>query len=285
MQFEILSIRRVFGPFLPFTWCLCGLFVGSTALGEPLRWHRPQSPATLEIDDIASGQDEFEYDNDDSGPTTSTLDAPALLNAPVSARPLEWLGRSEVSGQRTITQASGNVPSVASENDELQRAALQRSIDRVQRLVEKPITSVGTSITSQISAPDIPGSDLRASALQPQFPASHVGDSPMFEYVEFNWQAAATCHRPLYFEEINLERHGYSQVGWLQPAVSAAHFFATVPTLPYQAKLHPPCECVFTLGHGRPGSCVPYRRHYWPFCTREGFAESGAMPELMFSAR
>ncbi len=77
------------------------------------------------------------------------------------------------------------------------------------------------------------------------------------------WEAPALWHRPLYFEEINLERYGYScrRMCLFQPVVSGARFFATVPALPYLISARPPCECVSTLGHYRPGSCVPYRCH------------------------
>jgi hypothetical protein len=83
---------------------------------------------------------------------------------------------------------------------------------------------------------------------------------------QYLWDATCLCHRPLYFEEINLERYGYGCCECLQPAASAAHFFATVPALPYCMAVECPCECVYTLGHYRPGSCPPWRWH-WPPCT------------------
>jgi len=75
------------------------------------------------------------------------------------------------------------------------------------------------------------------------------------------WEASCFCHRPLYFEEINLERYGYGFSECLQPAVSACHFFGTVPALPYKAAVDPPWECDYALGHYRPGSCPPWRYH------------------------
>ena len=96
---------------------------------------------------------------------------------------------------------------------------------------------------------------------------------PVFSY---NWDATCFYHNPLYFEEVNLERYGY-QCGdrsWccsygreccLQPAASAAHFFGTIPALPYCLVADCPTECVYTLGHYRPGNCNPWRRN-WPNC-------------------
>ena len=76
--------------------------------------------------------------------------------------------------------------------------------------------------------------------------------------ITFMWKASALCHKPLYFEDVALERYGHSW-GWhLQPLVSAAHFFATVPILPYKMGLTPPNECIYALGYYRPGNCAPY---------------------------
>ena len=69
-------------------------------------------------------------------------------------------------------------------------------------------------------------------------------------------------HRPLYFEEVNLERYG-NQLP-MQNVISAAHFFTSAGLLPYQFGANPPNCCVSTLGHKRPGDCVPYQRHRWP---------------------
>lgn len=79
---------------------------------------------------------------------------------------------------------------------------------------------------------------------------------PMLTY---QWAATCLCYQPLYFEEINLERYGYGCGKCLQPAASAAHFFGTVPILPYCMAVNCPGECNYTLGEYRPGSCAPWR--------------------------
>lgn len=79
----------------------------------------------------------------------------------------------------------------------------------------------------------------------------------------YYWEAAALCHRPVFFEEIEPERYGNSH-GLLQPVVSTAYFFGTVPLLPYIATAAGPHECTYTLGHYRPGSDIPYRHHCLP---------------------
>lgn len=91
------------------------------------------------------------------------------------------------------------------------------------------------------------------------------------------WVASATRHRPLYFEEVNAERYGYTRSRLLQPAISTVHFFGTVPYLPYLMAADCPCECVYTLGHYRPGSCVAYRQHAWPISVKGATAEAAAV--------
>jgi hypothetical protein len=54
-------------------------------------------------------------------------------------------------------------------------------------------------------------------------------------------------HRPLYFEQPNLERCGVS-CGIFTPYVSAAGFAGHVVLLPLHMLLDPPCTCVPTLG-------------------------------------
>ncbi len=89
------------------------------------------------------------------------------------------------------------------------------------------------------------------------------------------WEAPAFYHRPLYFEEVNLERYGHKH-RHLQPVYSAAHFFANTLALPYKMGVNPPCERIYTLGHYRPGDCNPHDRHGLPFSWR-GIIYTGAV--------
>jgi hypothetical protein len=98
----------------------------------------------------------------------------------------------------------------------------------------------------------------------------------------FNWSATQFCHQPLYFEEANLERYGYGCRPCLQPLVSGAHFFLTVPALPYKMVVNPPRECVYTLGYYRPGDRVPWQRNFLPWDTRAAVVEAGVAVGLVF---
>ena len=99
-----------------------------------------------------------------------------------------------------------------------------------------------------------------------------------FEQICFMWKASALCHRPLYFEEVALERYGHTLVREeFQPIISGAKFFLTIPILPYKMGLNPPHECVYTLGHYRPGSCAPYMVDPLPLSVRAGLIQAGVV--------
>ncbi len=67
------------------------------------------------------------------------------------------------------------------------------------------------------------------------------------------WQASNVVHRPLYFEQRYVERYG-ANFGRLQPIASGVQFAADTALLPAKMLVHPPRECVYSLGYGRPGS-------------------------------
>jgi hypothetical protein len=94
--------------------------------------------------------------------------------------------------------------------------------------------------------------------------------------VTFTWTASGLCHHPLYFEEIQVERYGHTLGPWMQPFASGAHFFLTLPILPYKMGLELPNECMYTLGYYRPGDCAPYMIDPLPLSIRAGLFEAGA---------
>jgi len=92
------------------------------------------------------------------------------------------------------------------------------------------------------------------------------------------WKASGVCTKAAYFEDVQLERYGHTIVGpVLQPVVSGAKFFATVPLLPYKMGVTPPNECVYTLGHHRVGSRSPYMVEPFPISARGALFEAGAV--------
>jgi hypothetical protein len=91
----------------------------------------------------------------------------------------------------------------------------------------------------------------------------------------FTWKASGLCHKPLYFEDVSLERYGHSWGPYLQPIISQGHFFVTIPVLPYFMGVYPPNECMYTLGYYRPGSCAPYMLDPLPISVRGALWEAG----------
>lgn len=76
-----------------------------------------------------------------------------------------------------------------------------------------------------------------------------------------------TCHEPLYFEDVNLERFG-NERRLFQSVVSPARFFLTIPTLPYQIIARSPQRC---------------RDHYYP--RESGRRMAHVNPRQRFSPR
>lgn len=130
----------------------------------------------------------------------------------------------------------------------------------------KPLSELGISISQPTGQTP---TDF-ASPCWEQINAGPNGACRCWPVLTYQWDATCLCYQPLYFEEVNAERYGYvcdsCYCCCLQPAASAAHFFGTIPCLPYCLIAQCPTECVYTLGHYRPGTCgVPWRWH-WPPC-------------------
>ena len=91
----------------------------------------------------------------------------------------------------------------------------------------------------------------------------------------YTWKASALCHKPLYFEQVSMERYGHSWGPMLDPVVSVGHFFGCVPLLPYKMGMDPVTECQYSLGYYRPGNCAPYMIEPFPVSPRGAAAEAG----------
>jgi hypothetical protein len=83
---------------------------------------------------------------------------------------------------------------------------------------------------------------------------------PAWPMDTYTWITPVFYHKPLYFEQPNLERYGIGTHRLLQPAASSIHFFGSIPLLPYKVLTQHPCEKYYTLGNRRPGNCVPVQR-------------------------
>ena len=117
--------------------------------------------------------------------------------------------------------------------------------------------TIGTTDIGNGSTPK----EFRKESETPQNDLPESGHDRAHQWVSSTYQftAANTFSHPRYFEDRMLERHGYERFPYLQPFVSGARFFGTVPMLPYLMTIQNPCEFESQLGYFRPGSCVaPY---------------------------
>jgi hypothetical protein len=147
--------------------------------------------------------------------------------------------RSSGAARHSVRQAAGQTP------DELSQ----------QLPGIKPIREIELqdAESEQVTPPDYARSWLASQAKQHHL----LGTSREWPISDYRWAAPGVLYHPLYFEEVNLERYGYT-CGVLQPAVSSAHFFGNVLLLPYHLLETPPHSCVSALGYARPGNCAPY---------------------------
>ena len=120
------------------------------------------------------------------------------------------------------------------------------------------------------------------------FPFECEGRRPDFQPrnwapVTYMWKASGLCHKPLYFEQVQLERYGHDWGPVLQPIMSGAHFFGTIPILPYKMGLQTPNECDYSLGYYRPGSCAPYMIEPLGFTWLAAAFQAGAVTGAAFA--
>jgi hypothetical protein len=126
---------------------------------------------------------------------------------------------------------------------------------------------------------------LKAGDISPPPDCERISDtfqSRAWSPVTFTWTAPATCNKPLYFDEVQLENYGHTWGPYVQPIISGVHFFATVPLLPYYMGVTPPNECVYSLGYYRPGNCAPYLLDPFPWSVRGTLFEGSLWTGLPF---
>lgn len=127
--------------------------------------------------------------------------------------------------------------------------------------------------------------EARGIRMLSQVPKLHqtMGTGRGWEPISYSWEAPALKYNPLYFEDPQLERHG-NEIAYVQPAISAGRFFATIPTLPYQmgTENNSVCHTVYDLGNNRPGTCEPYSIPLLPLSLTGALTQGGAATALVF---
>ncbi len=170
-----------------------------------------------------------------------------------------------------LAEPPGDLPSASEDviDEERQKAAAACSQSRTNlrsKTIDQVILSIAVTGNEGIDFP------FECSIDQGDW---HPGRA--WEQTTYLWKASALCHKPLYFEDEQLERYGHSWPPCCQPLVSGAHFFTRLPVLPYCMGVSPPLECEYTLGHYRPGSCAPYMINPIPISARGALIQAGAV--------
>ncbi|MEQ1904123.1 MAG: hypothetical protein ABL888_08075 [Pirellulaceae bacterium] len=134
----------------------------------------------------------------------------------------------------------------------------------------------------KISAARLGESDISAIAEVWQVPVECIVTTGVFpgrcwEPQTVTWYASNLCHKPLYFEHVQLERYGHSAGPYMGPLCSTAHFFGSVITFPYHTAIHPPNECVYPLGYYRPGNCAPWLVEPFPISLKGAIRQAAVV--------
>ena len=212
-------------------------------------------------------------------PAPSALDSPST--APLTTSPADepyTIDPSIQGSDPTIPDIESPATTSAVKScDEEKRQCLEAIEELRGRDIKK--IYVGLQISGDGGAPAIEGRDFPcecALGLRTTFQGRDWAPTT------FTWKATAQYHKPLYFEDMALERYGHSWNPVVQPFMSAAHFFGSVPLLPYKMGLTPPNECMYTLGYYRAGSCAPYMLDPIPLSLRAGAFQALGVTGFVF---
>jgi hypothetical protein len=196
-----------------------------------------------------------------SGAVSTPLPTPTLPKSEVSAATLQNPPlRSEVAAQ------SGSVPAPLPSGSLIDSARNDREIKCPDNAGFKSIKDISFDIRP------MPGELPKECPL-----ITSPYNGRHFMQTCYQWKASALCTKAAYFEDPQLERYGHSVCPFLQPVISGAKFFLTVPLLPYKMGITPPNECVYTLGYYRPGNCAPYMLDPFPVSVRAVLFEAAAV--------
>jgi len=146
----------------------------------------------------------------------------------------------------------------------------------VAQPADKPINAVDVDIAPSPGVfPEDRASSLFTGHPEVRFESATTEDGD----IAYVWQSGAFCHRPLYFEQPNVERYGHS-IGPLQSALSGAYFFANAAALPYWMVVEHPRACCYYEDYGV--DCVgPRQRVLPPAHIGAALAEAAAIMGLI----
>ncbi len=160
-------------------------------------------------------------------------------------------------------------------------------VDQFRRLKDHTLDQVSLDISVNASLRELKV-DRPSYKMGNDFPCECVLGNETFSgrnwaCTTFTWKASALCHKPLYFEDVAMERYGHSWGPVLDPFVSSVNFFGSLIFLPYKMGLETPNECVYALGYYRPGDCAPYSIDAIPLSPRGALFEAAGVVGLIYA--
>ncbi len=160
---------------------------------------------------------------------------------------------------RIVAQQSGEEPTIrlVPVQETQSGGDDSRALGVVDLNLFRPISDIRVDIRSNATSAPIDYSDkLFADYSSSNYPGS-------FQSRLAAWEAPNIRYQPLYFQDVSLERYGYTRGPILQPIGSAAYFGMSLISLPLNAVRDRPGTCDTPLGFCRPGSHAPYTQPRW----------------------
>ena len=219
--------------------------------------------------------------------TTVSVQKPALIEASFIDLPTTLLVQ-ESSPSDAVQAWKTTTESKASKGESTDESKKSSGRDTLAPMQNRDLS---TRIQPASITPDKIGTGLvptRASLHTSTQPQSDVTALRGMYHTHVYWRASNIQHYPLYFEDAMLERHGHTRsfygFEYAQSVISGVKFFATIPLLPYHETLRPKCQCVYALGHYRPGSAAPCLRDNLPYDSRAAIVESASAAAFFWAA-
>lgn len=182
------------------------------------------------------------------------------------AQSVETQSNDDDSNDEEEVEDNGDSDKEQARNTEVEK----RNQRRIESL-RKPIRSIRITAKTSAPVPESVADEVLSRTESLTLSSSGSTLSPPNRYT------SSFCHRPLYFEELNLERCG-NTYGCATNAVSGFHFLTNTAMLPYRLATQRPDYTVPTRGDCQ--TCQEYSHDIEPF----GFEPRGVLVEAAAAA-
>lgn len=184
-------------------------------------------------------------------------------------KPEDSLELELIDPRKTVQESDGDEP--------VEKQSMTQDERLAARLLSlrKPATSLTVGLaTIATEESGVREPVNRAAAILSDQPPRFI-DGSFDEIVRADRVAVPFCHRPTYFQELNLERCGQldcERYGCLQNACSSLWFLTNAALLPHRIGSQSPCKCVGSYGDCR--TCQRYGMPIEPLCDKKADSEN-----------